>query len=67
MMAASGVQSTQCPAKFQLILRDKTWFCSCITLAIKALRAAVWVSGAYLLETSVRFGRLRAFGSDHLS
>ncbi|MEP5196132.1 MAG: hypothetical protein ABJQ70_14030 [Roseobacter sp.] len=35
--------------RFWLILDGKTWFNYGTTLAIKALRAAAWVSGAFLL------------------
>ena len=40
-------------SKLKLILRDQAWFNSSTTLAIKALRAAAWVSGAILLTIRV--------------
>jgi hypothetical protein len=47
------------------LLRWNVLVCSyCgMTLAIKALRAAAWVSGAFLLETEAPIGLERASGS----
>jgi hypothetical protein len=48
-----------------LIDAGQSWFIHITTLAIKALRAAAWVSGAFLLKTMATDCHWRAIGSFH--